>query len=98
MFFFGKRFEDPAMPSDAANIPRGSQPQPPIYRWECGCRRPPILLATFDLSGRIEIAQQDRYWQVNGQRGHPLSDVRQGAPAPAQGRTGGHRHAAQTLA
>ena len=54
------------MPSDAANVPHGSRPQPPIYRWECGCRRPPILLATFDLSGRIEIAQQDRYCQVNG--------------------------------
>jgi hypothetical protein len=52
--------------SDAPNIPASSPPRPPIYRWECGCRRPAVLLATFDLSGRIEIAQQDRYWQVNG--------------------------------
>jgi hypothetical protein len=25
-----------------------------------------VLLATFDLTGRIEITQKDRYWQVNG--------------------------------
>jgi hypothetical protein len=50
--------EDPALMS--------TKPQPPLYRWECRCREPAVLLATFDLSGRIEIAQHDRYWQVNG--------------------------------
>ena len=54
------------MPSNAVDIPQRRPPQPPIYRWECGCRRPPVLLAIFDLSGRIEIAEQDRYWQVDG--------------------------------
>jgi hypothetical protein len=40
-------------------------PHPPLYRWECPCRRPAVLLATFDLAGRIEIANEDRYWQVD---------------------------------
>jgi hypothetical protein len=40
--------------------------RPPVYRWECSCRRPPVLLATFDLGGRIMIANPDRYWQVDG--------------------------------
>ena len=42
------------------------QPRPPLYHWECSCRQPGVLLATFDLAGRIAIANQDRYWQVNG--------------------------------
>jgi hypothetical protein len=46
--------------------PSWARPRPPIYRWECGCRRPPVLLATFDLAGHVEIAQEDRYWQVDG--------------------------------
>lgn len=46
--------------------PSSGKPQPPVYRWECRCREPAVLLATFDLAGRIEIAQRDRYWQVNG--------------------------------
>ena len=54
------------MQSDAAGTPHGAAPQPPIYRWVCGYHRPPVLLATFDLAGRIVIAQEDRYWQVNG--------------------------------
>jgi hypothetical protein len=41
-------------------------PRPPLYRWECPCRRPPVLLATFDLRGRIQIANEDRYWQADG--------------------------------
>lgn len=41
-------------------------PQAPVHRWECTCRQPAVLLATFDLQGRIEISGQDRYWQVDG--------------------------------
>ncbi|HYP61918.1 MAG TPA: hypothetical protein VEQ36_15940 [Thermomicrobiales bacterium] len=59
-------FEDPAMQPEAADPSHSAAPHAPIYRWECGCHRPPVLLATFDLTGRIEIAQEDRYWQVNG--------------------------------
>jgi hypothetical protein len=43
-----------------------AKPRPPIYRWECACRQPAVLLALFDLKGRIDITQRDRYWQVNG--------------------------------
>lgn len=42
-----------------------TRPQPPLYRWECRCREPAVLLATFDVSGRIEITQRDRYWRIN---------------------------------
>ena len=40
-------------------------PRPPLYRWECSCRRPPVELATYDLTGRITIGPHDRYWQIN---------------------------------
>ena len=55
-------------PAMSTNYPAHSwiKPRPPIYRWECGCRQPAVLLATFDLAGHVEIAQEDRYWQVDG--------------------------------
>jgi len=37
-----------------------------IYLWECPCRRPPIILARFDLSGSIAYSDPDRYWQIDG--------------------------------
>ncbi len=39
----------------------------PVYRWECPCRERPVLLATYDAQGRINIKVRDRYWHVHGQ-------------------------------
>lgn len=37
-----------------------------VSRWECHCQRPPVLLATFDATGRVNIKVRDRYWHVLG--------------------------------
>jgi hypothetical protein len=37
-----------------------------LVRWECRCQHPPILLATYDAGGRINIKVRDRYWHVYG--------------------------------
>ena len=31
-------------------------------RWVCDCSNPPVLLAIYDQSGRIEIKVRDRYY------------------------------------
>jgi len=31
-------------------------------RWVCDCSKPPVLLAIYDDSGRIEIKVRDRYY------------------------------------
>ncbi len=41
-------------------------PQRSLSRWECRCRQPPVLLATYDARGRIHIKARDRYWHVQG--------------------------------
>ena len=41
-------------------------PQRILFRWECRCRQPPVLLATYDARGRIHIKARDRYWHVQG--------------------------------
>jgi hypothetical protein len=41
-------------------------PQRIFFRWECRCRQPPVLLATYDAIGRIHIKARDRYWHVQG--------------------------------
>ena len=41
-------------------------PQRMLFRWECRCRQPPVLLATYDARGRIHIKARDRYWHVQG--------------------------------
>lgn len=46
--------------------PRRS-PRTAVYRWECPCQDPPVLLATYDPDGRINIKVRDRYWHVFGQ-------------------------------
>ena len=33
----------------------------PVFRWECRCRERPVLLATYDADGRINIKVGDRY-------------------------------------
>ena len=38
-----------------------------IFRWECPCQEPPVLLATYGPRGRINIKVRDRYWHVVGQ-------------------------------
>jgi hypothetical protein len=38
----------------------------PPYRWVCPCQEPPVLLATYDLSGRLNIKVRDRYWHLFG--------------------------------
>lgn len=35
-------------------------------RWVCDCSQPPILLAIYDDSGRIEIKVRDRYYIARG--------------------------------
>jgi hypothetical protein len=37
-----------------------------VYRWECRCQDPPVLLATYEPNGRINIKVRDRYWHVVG--------------------------------
>ena len=37
-----------------------------LYRWECRCQETPVLLATYDVRGRINIKVRDRYWHVQG--------------------------------
>lgn len=36
------------------------------YRWVCPCKEPAVLLATYDLSGRLNIKVRDRYWHLFG--------------------------------
>jgi hypothetical protein len=41
-------------------------PQRALFRWECRCQETPVLLATYDARGRINIKVRDRYWHVQG--------------------------------
>jgi hypothetical protein len=45
---------------------RAVAPQRILFRWECRCRQPPVLLATYDARGRVHIKARDRYWHVQG--------------------------------
>ena len=38
-----------------------------ISRWVCECQDPPVLLATYDGSGLVNIKARDRYWTVKGE-------------------------------
>lgn len=40
--------------------------QETVSRWECHCQKPPVLLATYDAAGRINIKARDRYWHIIG--------------------------------
>ena len=44
--------------------PQLSPPREKPTRWECHCQEPPVLLATYDRSGRVNIKSRDRYWNV----------------------------------
>lgn len=37
-----------------------------VSRWTCHCEDPPVLLATYDELGRVNIKVRDRYWHVQG--------------------------------
>jgi hypothetical protein len=45
--------------------PMGEPPRS-LVRWECRCQQPPVLLATYDASGRIHVKSRDRYWHILG--------------------------------
>lgn len=45
-------------------VPAFSLPREKPTRWECHCQEPPVLLATYDRSGRVNIKVRDRYWNV----------------------------------
>jgi hypothetical protein len=45
---------------------RGEEPGRDLFRWECRCQQTPVLLATYDTHGRINIKARDRYWHVLG--------------------------------
>lgn len=40
---------------------------PATTRWVCHCSQPPILLAIYDQTGRIEIKVGDRFYIAQGQ-------------------------------
>jgi hypothetical protein len=40
--------------------------RPPSRRWVCRCQHPPVLLATWDDSGRVNVKVRDRYWHFTG--------------------------------
>ena len=46
--------------------PSPRRPSSPVYRWECTCRVPAVVLGIYDLTGRVELRDLDRYWQLNG--------------------------------
>jgi len=53
----------------AAQGPGGSakmQGSGRISRWVCDCQDPPVLLATHDGQGKVNIKARDRYWTVRG--------------------------------
>jgi len=45
---------------------RGNPRDRPVSRWLCNCQDPPVLLATYDEAGRVNIKARDRYWHVQG--------------------------------
>ena len=38
----------------------------PSKRWVCPCQDPPVLLATWDRTGRVNVKVRDRYWHFTG--------------------------------
>ena len=37
-----------------------------VHRWLCLCQDPPVLLATYDDAGGVNIKVRDRYWHCTG--------------------------------
>jgi hypothetical protein len=53
-------------PDRPAAQPRVIRTTLPVHRWECGCQDPPVLLATWTDTGRVNIKVRDRYWHIVG--------------------------------
>jgi hypothetical protein len=51
---------------NAAQSDGGKAPHRLLFRWECDCQQSPVLLATYDDRGRVNIKARDRYWHVQG--------------------------------
>ena len=52
------------MPANAAR--RNGSERDAVIRWECHCQQPPVLLGTYDGTGRVNIKVRDRYWHLVG--------------------------------
>jgi hypothetical protein len=55
------------MVPERGNSPTHTSGKGPISRWVCDCQDPPVLLATFDGQGTVNIKARDRYWTVKGE-------------------------------
>ena len=55
------------MVSEQGRSPARRSGKGSISRWVCDCQDPPILLATYDGQGRVNIKARDRYWTVKGE-------------------------------
>jgi hypothetical protein len=38
-----------------------------IFRWECRCEQPPLLLGTYEEDGTVHIKVRDRFWHIRGE-------------------------------
>ena len=55
-----------ATPLAVSHTSRTIRTDAPPYRWECHCQQPPVLLATYDPGGKVNIKVRDRYWHLYG--------------------------------
>ena len=53
-------------PAMRSRMQRATMAAAATFRWECPCRKPPVLLATYTASGRLNIKVRDRYWHLFG--------------------------------
>jgi hypothetical protein len=58
-----RRVREPAPAEQPAPAEAGDQ----SIRWVCDCSNPPVLLAIYDPSGRIEIKVRDRHYIAHNQ-------------------------------
>ena len=54
------------MMSEQSGAPMRRPGRSSIRRWVCECQEPPVLLATYDGLGTVNIKARDRYWTVKG--------------------------------
>ena len=54
------------LPAMRSRMQRATMAAAATFRWECPCRKPPVLLATYTASGRLNIKVRDRYWHLFG--------------------------------
>lgn len=48
---------------------QGAQSRPrSVRRWACDCQQPPILLATVDADGTLNVKVGDRYYHIEDPR------------------------------